>query len=159
AAVAAHPDDLEARGTLLAYYQGRFAGPDAALAVRNHERHALWVIEHRPASGVAGSPFVMIPRWLDPEGYARGKALWLAWAAGSPPEPLVLLNAATYLGPWEPDEARALLRQGRALEPRSPIWPHRLGLIDLIQARDARDPADGAALGRSAFRELKDAEA
>lgn len=103
-----NPEDLAARGKLIAHY---FVGQDREA----WSRHVFWLIEHHPESPIAGFNFASIsapPSLLnDQADYKRAKDLWLEQTRRHPEDPRVLANAARVLS--QPVEGAATARVAR----------------------------------------------
>ena len=89
----ANPEDLAARGTLIAYYfvnQGGVAW----------SKHVFWLIEHHPESPIAGFNFASISRSAsslnDEADYAHAKDLWLKQTERHPKDAGVWANALRF---------------------------------------------------------------
>jgi TonB family protein len=89
-----HPEDLGARGKLIAHY---FVDQDREA----WSRHVFWLIEHHPESPIAGFNFASVsapPSLLNDEAdYARAQDLWLEQTRRHPEDPRVRANAARVL--------------------------------------------------------------
>ena len=120
---------------MLGYYFRRHIRSPAAKAAR--AKHVLWVIENRPESPVAGSPYAQLDPILDGEAYARAKALWLKQAGRHEKDPAVLGNAADFFLIWEKDTAQDLLEQAKALDPKNPDRSSALARLYQLHARHA----------------------
>ncbi len=126
------PDNLILRTKLLGYYSSLRFG--SAAAKQSFQRHALWVIEHRPESRIAGTPFVQINRYLDEAAYESAKKLWLDHIQANQENLKILGNASNFF--TLPDRAKAieLLQRAMIIEPDSPEWPSRIGLLHALDA-------------------------
>ena len=80
AALRNNPNDTAARGALLEYYF--LARVDPAVAIPARRRHILWLIEHRPADKLAGSPSATLDAaghpLADPRGFKLASDAWQA---------------------------------------------------------------------------------
>jgi TonB family protein len=89
----ANPEDLAARGKLIAHY---FVNLDRA----DWSRHVFWLIEHHPESPVAGFNFASIPplggSLSDQADYARAKKIWLEQTERHPKDSRVWANALRF---------------------------------------------------------------
>jgi beta-lactamase regulating signal transducer with metallopeptidase domain len=123
AAVAANPEELDARRKLLAFY-----GPDTSGKRRPTEdeiivarrRHILWLIEHHPEHELAGERIARIyptPKdWqADPVGYELGKKLWLAYAARPNVHGRAIANAAGFFESADKPLAEQMLLRCQSL--------------------------------------------
>lgn len=126
----ASPDDLEARTRLLGYYSTRAFESPAFREAR--QRHALWVIRHRPESEIAGTPFVSLDPHLDGAAYTEARGAWLSLIDRSPRDGRLLWNAAQFLTLHDRQQARTFLEQGEALEPSDPKWARDLGHLESL---------------------------
>jgi hypothetical protein len=120
-AVQSNPDDWHTRAKLAMYYAMRGAkemGVEKTVAARRP--HVLWLIEHHPEVG-PGQNTMIYPGppdpLADPEGYAAGKALWLAQAARPGVSTAVLRNAAAFLEVADRPIAEDLQIRARAADP------------------------------------------
>jgi hypothetical protein len=134
AALKTNPDDLAARTRLLGFYfrQGsRTVGRDVAVEARR--RHILWLIEHRPGSGVMELSEVTIDKrghaLADSAGFEQAAAAWTGqvWRRGS--DARVLGHAARFFLLSDKEQAASFLRQAQQVEPANPEWRARLGYV------------------------------
>jgi hypothetical protein len=126
ARAAANPDDLEATEDLLLFYRvsgQKVFGWDDMIARRRP--HLLRVIEQRPESDTAMR--AIMPAH-DPEGYARGRALWLSHTTKPDVSARVLGNAAAFFQIGDKPLAEQLLIRARNIDPEGPT-PR---VVDLI---------------------------
>jgi hypothetical protein len=138
-AVASNPDDLSSTSRLLTFYMSRgtkLMGWNEMVAARRP--HLLRLIERHPESSLVNWP---LSRRLDPEGYDRARALWLAHVERPDVTPAVLSHAATFFERSEKPMAERLLLQGQAADPKGPTprisadnnyrlsWSRRLGTL------------------------------
>ncbi len=113
ARVAAHPDDICARGYLIAHSQGH---------ARFLEDHILWMIEHHP-------------EWdgfmLDLSGPADGavRNAWLDKAGPYQTSGTVLQHAAVFFARREPEFAEELLKRAIQVQPDVPYNVQALGVL------------------------------
>jgi beta-lactamase regulating signal transducer with metallopeptidase domain len=121
--------------------------------------HIIWLIEHHPDSGLAGSVEARIfSRDLepffpgDPVGYAEAKAVWLSQANRPGASSVVLGNAAYFLEATDQPLAEDLLLRARVMDPTGP-WAARLGRFYALVIGGS----DGMA-GRNSVRMLSRAE-
>lgn len=126
-------DDLALRYRLLGHYFHN--GPDEVGVPKTLEarrRHIFWLIEHRPASEVAGFPEATLDPaghpLADARGHAEGARLWLAQAEQPSVVPVVFLNGARFF--QLNDKPRA-----DRLQPDNPAWADALGPHLAWQAR------------------------
>lgn len=119
ARVAADPEDLDARETLLTYY--RFGPRQWSETHTRFRFHALWLIEHHPESPLVAKHQM----WAgsDPTGEAEARRLWLAHVNRPDASPAVLSNAAYYFQATDEALAADLLLRGQALDPGGPPAP------------------------------------
>ncbi len=133
-----HPDDLVTRIKLLGYCSSaRYDSPDANEAFR---LHALYVIKNYPDADIAGSPFCIIHKQTDPNGYRDAKQLWNNHTAANPTNVTILGHAANFLLLADRMEAEHLLKQARSLDPNNPKWSDRLAHLYTLH----RGTADAA---------------
>jgi predicted Zn-dependent protease len=147
--VAKEPADFENRIRLLGYYfrSQRDNLGDAKL----RWKHALWVIEHEPATPVAGDPYVGLDPVLEADEYEEGKRLWLKHTAASDAKAAVLGNAANYFIVYEPETAERLLLRAEEQEPKNTKWNDRLGQLYMLRRARQKDLAQAAALAGKAL--------
>jgi hypothetical protein len=131
------PEDVESRVKLIGYYSGIPKHPGVTGAF---QAHVLWLIEHEPRNPVFSTPQATLNRWQHGDAHARAKAHWGQQVEANPKDPVILENAAEFLLLEESDEAEALLKRCRQLEPRNSAWPGKLGR--LLQARANRAAGD-----------------
>jgi hypothetical protein len=126
------PADIETRTKLLGYYSQRsFLDANAR---RRRTVHILWVIRHRPEASIVGSPFCLIHRSLDAEGYRKAKALWSKHVRQKTGNTAVLANAARFYTSDDSKSAIAILKRLQRMQPRNPDWRERLGHIYHLQS-------------------------
>jgi hypothetical protein len=136
AAVAAKPDDLEARTRLLGYYWrgARQQSPVARIAARR--RHILWVIEHHPASAVAALRQLTIDPaghvLADKEGYELAARLWMEKTQRQSGDARVLGNAAAFFVLPDKARAEALLKLAQRAAPHDRQLSWALGSVYAI---------------------------
>jgi hypothetical protein len=117
-----NPEDLAARGKLIAHYFVNLGGVAWS-------RHVLWLIEHHPESPVAGFNFASIsapPNPLNDEAdYARAKDLWLEQTERHPKDPRVWANALRFFSQAGSDGAtrERLLKRAEELGIPKPAPP------------------------------------
>jgi hypothetical protein len=140
--------DLPTHSRLLGFYTKRAAASDQARQERR--RHVFWLIEHEPASEIAGSRYAALDPTLDKEDCAKARDLWLEQAQLHARQAAVLRNAGDFLMTWDLASAERLYRQGATVEPGNPDWPARLGMLYTLHSRSSND-AERAALGRKAL--------
>jgi hypothetical protein len=159
AALRERPEDLESRGRLLALYTAVLLSPDATPEQRAARRaHALWVVEHRPGSPLAGSQearlwpsesrvfWPVVTGSPDDEGYAIARKLWLSHAAEPDVSDAVLVNASRFFEMTEKPLAEEMLLRGREREPHGE-WSIHLGrLYAIALVGDRLDVGDHSTL-------------
>ncbi len=135
----ANPEDLTARGSLIAYYfQSGIREPRL--------KHIFWLIEHHPESEIAGfSSTGIAPRGgiLNSESdYAQARDLWLEQVRTHGNDARVLGNAAQFFLQPGADLATAadLLKRVSALDPRG-NWTARLSALYAKVIVGPDDPA------------------
>lgn len=110
-----NPGDLKARARVLGYYFLRRFDSEETRKAR--AKHVLHVIEHHPASALAGGPYAQLDPPTHEEEYAEGRRLWLRHAAEQSTNTKVLANAAAYFLIYEPKRAEELITRARAISP------------------------------------------
>jgi tetratricopeptide (TPR) repeat protein len=148
----AHPEEFALRLVLLNYYFLRSSHFAEARSAR--QAHSLWVIEHRPASQIAGMPYCM----LDPkerEVYQKARALWLRHIEAPNTTVEVLGNAANFFTLSEPHLTEQCYLRAKQLEPDNPKWPLQLGHLYILAnvRRRGEDRRSNAARGLEQFEE------
>ena len=146
------PEDMDTRHRLLLFYGEQLArsrssrplkAPDPR-SIAGRRRHALWVIEHRPASELAGTLDVRLPagtervryvprvHWAqlvpDPQGHAQARQMWRTHVTTAAANPTVTGNAAAFVEDADPAAAEELLRRAKEQDPSGP-WSRRLGRL------------------------------
>lgn len=117
------PGDLSAREKLLMHYGiERFSSPDGK---KLFAKHALWVIENRPASQIAVYQCDLNPN-IDGNVYQKGKKLWLEQVKKNPDNASIIGNAARALALYENKTSEELFLRCKKLEPANPKWPEEL---------------------------------
>jgi tetratricopeptide (TPR) repeat protein len=154
ARVVGSPHELALRILALGYYFLGQRQSDSARSARH--KHILWLIEHSPESGTAGSPHALIFNREDPQAYVEARKLWLDQVGSHPRNTKILGNAAEFFLLNDFPQSEELLKQARALEPDNPDWPERLG--HLYSLRGGRDASAQRAFAASALREFQAAE-
>jgi tetratricopeptide (TPR) repeat protein len=127
-----NPDDFEARMRLLGAY---FLKTD--IPSRKARRgHAMWVIEHRPSSDIAGMPYAQMDPQRDGEEYFNAAAdLWQEQAKRHANDVSVLSHAAHFFMVRQAQIARRYFRRCVRLDPENYRWPQTLGLTYLMRPR------------------------
>jgi beta-lactamase regulating signal transducer with metallopeptidase domain len=134
AAVSRNPEDLAARERLLIYYADYQRKLDAA-AIAARRAHVLWLIEHHPASELAGSWGMRLfttnqdPN-PDPDGYAQAKRLWLAQTGKPDVAVTALVNSARFFEVADKPLAEASYLKAAEREPGK--WSSELGRLYAI---------------------------
>ena len=139
--VAQNPEDFDSRIMLLGAYFLLLDAPS------RHARykHVLWIIEHRPDSPIAGTPYAHIDPVRDgEERFETGKRLWKRQIRQNALDVAVLSNAADFFTIYREEIARKYLEKCIQLDPANCKWPHSLGLIYLRDCREGTQ--DGNAL-------------
>jgi tetratricopeptide (TPR) repeat protein len=122
----ANPDDLQARGKLLGYYDPSHPMWRSGEARRAFNGHVLWIIGHHPEHKLAGVHAMLVNAEFDPRLYQDASKLWLKQVAANEKNTAVLANAAYFFAHDDPGQAESLLERARSLEPDSPEWHKRL---------------------------------
>src|SRR5262249_4478048 len=86
-----------------------------------------WLIENRPEHPILSTAYSGRLRLRDRDVYDRARALWQRQVAANPKDAVILGNAATFLTLGDRDEAAALLRRCREVDPANREWPRKLG--------------------------------
>ena len=132
----ADPEDLALRATLLGHYLKLRNRTQSDIEARREQ--VLWMIQHRPAERLTGSPFCLIQPRFDPDGYSAGKQLWKKQADMPGASADVFGNAATFVMLQDAEAAEELLKRAEAAEPTDPRWP--LDLAELYQLATRTQP-------------------
>ncbi len=119
------PNDCEARVRLLGVY---WAAKDSA-AREMRRKHVLWVIEHHPASALAGQPYVEMDPVKDGDAYIEAEQMWRRQVERFPDDTRILSNAAEFFLRKNRKLSEEYLRKCAALEPTKPQWPERLSSL------------------------------
>jgi len=127
-------EDLVSRRTLLIFYWSALSGekePGDEQRIAARQGHILWLIEHHPASELAGSVEARLfptgpDSLVDPVGYSRARELWLAHTRGPDVGSAVLGNAASFFEAVDKPLAERMLLRAQSREPTGP-WSSRLG--------------------------------
>ncbi len=119
--LAANPTDAVARLQLMAYHQrADQAGRAASRAKRL--QHALWLIEHNPASELLHSPVSRFAQGqLTAAESARAAALWDAAARSRPRDAAVHWNAASFFEGLDAERHLRALEATAAADPNHPF--------------------------------------
>ncbi len=125
--LAGQPDDYAAHLSLLGYYQKfRFAPLPAG---RSYQQQVFWLIRNHPESVLLGTPDTMLLKCDDPAAFEEGEALWLNQIAKHPTNTTLIGKAADYCLLSDKATTEKLLLQAQALEPKSSVWPSKLGQL------------------------------
>jgi hypothetical protein len=97
------------------------------------------MIENQPRNAIHSTPYGGLIAIHDGGAVIQAAALWRKQVGANPKDPVILGNAAEFLGSPATDlgvsgedEALALLMRCRQLEPQSAVWPEKLAdLYDL----------------------------
>ncbi len=137
--LAANPDNLAARETLIIFYDqaGKVTWEEKLAGIR---KHALWRIAHLPETDLW---IPSISRRYDPEGYAQAKQLWLEQTSRPEVTPKTLARAAAFLGAYDKPVAEELLLRAQRMEPAGP-WSDRLADLYARAIAGSVDPRYGA---------------
>jgi beta-lactamase regulating signal transducer with metallopeptidase domain len=118
AQVAKNPNDLALTAKLLYFYrdhgQKLMSWNDMVAARRPH---LLRMIDKHPESEYTWWP---IPQRLDPDGWAKARALWMAHLASPNVTPKVLGGAARFFGISEKPVAEEILLRAQKMDPGGP---------------------------------------
>lgn len=129
--IAVQPNNYPTRIRLLGYYEGKqFASARAKAA---YEQQVFWLIQNHPASVLFSSLELGVTKREDAAAFEQGKTLWLGQVAQQPKSTAILGNAARYClsssAAVDNATTEQLLRQAESLEPKSPVWPDKLGQL------------------------------
>lgn len=139
--LAMNPDDAKAHAQLLGYYfMHQYSSRDA---VKGHREQALWMIQNNTASEFCATPYCEIDAEIDPEGYAKGRDLWLKAVQRNQKSAIVLSNAANYVMMQDRAQAQSLLVRAANADPDNPKWPRKMAELRLNNLPTSR-PADRA---------------
>ena len=136
AQVAKNPDDLDLTFKLIWFYRDhgqKLLGWNEMVAARRP--HLLRLIEKHPDSDYTGWP---LPQRLDPDGWAKARALWMTHLAAPNVTPKILGQAARFFGISEKPVAEQILLRAMKMDPDGPQprvvnhtyyspWSSRLG--------------------------------
>lgn len=141
----ANPDNLEARETLIIFYDqaGKVSWEEKLAGIR---RHALWRLANLPQTDLW---IPHISKRYDPEGYAQAKQLWLEHTSKPDVTPKTLERAAAFLDRYDKPAAEELLLRAKRMEPAGP-WSNRLGDLYARAIVGSIDPIYGATDAREA---------
>lgn len=116
------PDDIGMRARLIGYYFYRgIRDLGKADTIKARRRHIMWLVEHHPASRLAGAPEATLDPsghdLADRQGYETVSVMWRALCEDENADKQVLLNAANYFRLNDkPVAEKLLLRTGSAYE-------------------------------------------
>jgi hypothetical protein len=130
-AIADHPNDLNARQSLLRALQ---SGVPAEKAKPLRRTTILWLIEHHPDSKLFAEPFMQLwprGRLADPEGYARACELWSQWASAPGASTETIANAAEFFKIPDPTQGVAILDAAERDHPNDPALARARGVLDV----------------------------
>jgi hypothetical protein len=114
-----HPDDEEARVSLLSYYAGPPKDLDISSVKAARARHILWLIENDPKDGlglfmIATGVFRLHCRGddlADPEAYNRASELWLQKIKENPGDATVRNEGVAFIRYCAPEQAEQVLTE------------------------------------------------
>ena len=118
AQVAKNPDDLALTAKLIYFYRDhgqKLMSWDDMVAARRP--HLLRLIEKHPESEYTWWP---LPQRLDPDGWAKARALWMAHLASPNVTPKVLRRAARFFSISEKPVAEEILLRALKTDPSGP---------------------------------------
>jgi serine/threonine protein kinase len=160
AAVKRKPDDLASRIKLL---KNSWARPESDMR-KAHQAHVLWMIENQPRNAIHATREGGLNAFQDGGTADQATALWRKQVAANPKDPVVLGNAAAFLGraggildESRYDEPEALLMRCRQLEPQSVHWPMELAQLYHLKWIGAESDADRKRFALQAVKELEQA--
>jgi hypothetical protein len=141
------PDDVSSRIALLKYTWAR-REPELRKA---HQASVFWMIETQPRNAILSRAEGGLSAVYDGRAVNQAAALWRKQVAANPKDPVILANAAEFLGsPRTFDgvsgdgeaEALALLTRCRQLEPQSAVWPEKLAALYHLKMNGADSDVD-----------------
>ena len=147
--LAADPNLMNIRAQLIGYYSSRQFDSDSDREML--ERHALWVIEHAPASALAGSHDIHLDPIINPGTYTKAKRLWLSHAEQRPKDTVILGSAADFFLIHDRGQAEALLNKCIEIEPDNSHWKERLGHLHSLEMMFGSAYEDAAKEALAAF--------
>ena len=118
AQVAKNPEDLELTAKLIYFYREhgqKLLGWNEMVAARRP--HLLRLIEKHPESDYTGWP---LPQRLDPDGWAKARALWMTHLASPNVTPKILGQAARFFAISEKPVAEEILLHAMKVDPNGP---------------------------------------
>ena len=128
--LAAAPEDLPLRATLLGYYFGH-----GHVLVAPRRAHILWLIRHHPEEPFASTPECGILSCFDPQGYAEGRDAWAAALIARPEGNVhVRFGMAGFLRFDDRPRAVSLLRDGLKTAPNDQDLQE--ALVSLLRLND-----------------------
>ena len=126
------PNDPVTRAKLLGFYFPlRFTSEQAK---QPYSQHVFWVIENKPDSNIAGSPYTGLNQILEGQAYLQAKKLWLQQIDKDPNNPMVIGNAANFFLLNDSNLAESLFKKAQSLEPKNPKWPQSLAHLYTLRA-------------------------
>jgi hypothetical protein len=151
-ALIANPENVAARGQLISYYfYDEINASHSPESEEKREKQIFWLIEHRPELEVAGSAEAeLFPEGPtgSPEGYVRGKQLWLQQVDLHPDNQQILRNAAQFLSLTDGKIARELLEKASAFDPSDMKTASALAETYEHERQDSSPPEEKLALAR-----------
>ena len=105
---------------------------------------------------LAATGLMLMPR-VDGRAYQKAVKLWTRLAKEDPDDARILGNAGAYLLVHDRDQAKALLRRARKLDPENPVWPLLLQACGSDRSRAQlikRSPAATAAVCKSNVKQI-----
>lgn len=115
AALKLHPDDEDDYWVLVRHYEHR-------VNVQDLDALRLWFIEHRPGLHVAN-----IDPHFDPDGYAKGRQLWLSHLQQPNPSDAIYSGAASFLEGGDKPLAESVLLRAQNAAANKIGWSVALG--------------------------------
>lgn len=146
-----NPEDYDSRAALLGHYMfTRFSPSTPGEANQARLGHILWIVEHKPASEIAGRPEASVDKLLEPEAYRQVSNLWIKQSEGvAGRDPAVLANSASFFLIHDPERAEALLKRAIELDPKNASWPQQLGELLSLRIWGISDTPDASIARRA----------
>jgi hypothetical protein len=146
------PDDLQIRALLLLYFGRRRIFNKTRR--EKHAVHALWVIENKPESALAGHHDAgFIPIFEEKESYRQGQQLWLDHVTREPHNVRILANAANYFLFTDKKRSEEYLLTVSELEPQNMKWAKELAHLYSLMIGRSSSPAEIKETRRKALQE------
>jgi hypothetical protein len=112
------------------YFASKLASERAARAT-----HIYWLIQHHPASTVAGSADAYLFKHQEAAAYEAARQLWMQQCTAHRSSATVIGNAANFFLVNDSILAEKLYLQAQQLEPANPQWHEKLAHVYSLAAR------------------------